>query len=385
MECEFTEEQELFRSSIRNLVKRDVFPRAREIGKQKEIPRDLWKKICDLGLVGMTGPEHYGGQPGNSLMLGIAAEEIGKGDVSLATTLIPNTSFCTLLQYAQAEVQEEWLPPIISGDKLSCVAVTEPDCGADAAAMKMTARREGDHYIFKGEKTSISWGMYAEVATVFAGTDPQFEAKGVSCFLLPLDLSGIEKLSTPEMGLKPMSSASFILDNVRIPKDYLIGQEGEGADMIVEVFDLMRILVALISIGAAERVLDETSGYCKQRIAFGKPIGKFEGVFFKIAEAATLLEAARALCYRALWLRDRGVKHTVETAMCKWWSTKVAVEVIHDALLLHGYFGYSTEALIEQRLRNVIGNQLADGGPEAMKLIIAGELFGKDFLPHQLS
>ena len=150
--------------------------------------------------------------------------------------------------------------------------------------------------------------------------------------------------------------------------------------MIMKAADVVRILVALISIGAAEAIMDETIEYVKQRVAFGKPLAKFEGISFTIAEAATLLEAASALCYRALWLRDQGVEHTKEAAMCKWWSTKVAVEIIHDALLIHGHFGYSTEALIEQRMRDVIGNQLADGSPEDMKLVLVRELLGKEFL-----
>lgn len=348
MERGFSEEGDLFRESIRKFVKREILPRAREIGTLEEVPRDLWRKICEMGLVGMTAPEQYGGQPGHSHILGIGAEEIGKGDVSLAATLVPNIAFCILLQQGSAAVQKKWLPPVIQGEKLCCVAVTEPECGTDVAAMKTTARR-----------------------------------KGVSCFLLPLDSPGIRRSAVADMGLKPITRATFTLKDVPIPSEYLIGGEGEGLSMIMKSFDLMRVLVALISIGAAEAVLEETIGYVKERAAFGRPIGTFEGVSFKIAEGKTLLEAARALCYRALSLRDRGAKHTKEAAMSKWWSTKVAVEVIHDALVLHGRFGYSSEALIEQRLRDVIGNQLADGSPEAMKLILVRELLGKEFLPYQ--
>jgi len=379
---EFNEEQELFRHSIRGFVKKEIIPRAREIGKQEEIPRDLWRKICGLGIMGIQMPEQYGGQSGDSTMLGIAAEEIGKADVSLASTLVPNRGFCSLLQNAPVRVQDEWLPPIIRGERLSALAVTEPDCGTDAAAMKTMARKEQGHYILNGEKTSVSWGMYADVAAVFAKTDPRAGAKGVSCFVLPLDFPGISKSNFPDMGVKPVTRASLILDNVRLPREYLIGQEGKGFYLIMKEFDVMRILVALIAIGAAEASLDEAIDYAKQRVAFGKPIGKFEGISFKIAEDATLLEAARWLCYRALWLRDQGVNHTKETAMCKWWSTKIAVEVIHDALLIHGHIGYSAEHLIEQRLRDVIGTQLADGSPEAMKLTLVRELLGKEFLPY---
>jgi cyclohexanecarboxyl-CoA dehydrogenase len=378
----FTEEQDLFRSSVRKFVEKEVVPRAGEIGNQDEIPRDLWKKVCALGIVEIAAPEQYGGQPLESTMLGIAAEELGKGDVSLAATLVPNVGFCMLMNNAREEVRETWIPPVIRGEKISCLAVTEPDCGTDAAAIKMSAGRAGDDYVLKGEKSSVAWGMYADVAIVFAKTDPDAGSKGVSCFLLPLDYTGITKSNAQDLGLKPVTRPSLILDNVRIPKEYLIGQEGEGFLMVMTAFDLMRALVALISLGAAQAVIEETKAYVKQRVAFGKPVGRFEGVSFKIAEAATLIEAARSLCYRALGLRDQGLKHTKETAMCKWWSTKIAVDVIHEALLLHGHFGYSEEALIEQRLRDVIGNQLADGSPEGMKLLLVRELLGKDFLPY---
>jgi len=224
--------------------------------------------------------------------------------------------------------------------------------------------------------------MYADVAAVFAKTDSGAGFKGLSCFLVPLDFPGIRKLNTPDLGLKPITRPSLILDDVRIPEAYLIGQEGKGFSMVMKAFDLMRVLVALISLGAAQTVMEETVDYVKQRVAFGRPVGRFEGVSFRIAEAATHVEAARSLCYRALGLRDQGLNHTKETAMCKWWSTKIAVDVIHEALLLHGHFGYSAEAPIEQRLRDVIGNQLADGSPEGMKLILVRELLGRDFLPY---
>lgn len=382
MPFEFSEEQKIFRHSIREFVAKEILPRSKQIGKGKRIPSDLWRKICGLGIMGIQMPEQYGGHPGDLSMMGIAAEEIGKADFSLASTLAPNRAFCVLLQQALPQVQQEWLPPIIGGEKLGAIAVTELDSGTDAAAMKTTATKEGDHYILNGEKASVAWGMYADAAAVFVKTNPNSEAEGVSCFLVPLELPGISKSNSPDMGLTPITRPSITLDNVRLHKDYLIGQEGKGFAMLMEELDFTRILIALAAIGAAEVSLDEAIAYARQRVAFGKHIGKFEGVSFKIAEDATLLEAARLLCYRALGLRDRGVKHTKESAMCKWWSPKIAVEVIHHALLIHGNIGYSSEHLIEQRMRDVIGSELAGGTPEAMKLILVRELLGKEFLPY---
>jgi cyclohexanecarboxyl-CoA dehydrogenase len=382
MDYGFTEEHELFRSSVRKFVKKEVVPRAREIGKQEEIPHDLWKKVCELGIMSIVASERYGGPTGDATMLGIAAEEIGKADVSLAATLAGNVCSCVLMQSAPEHVQDQWLPAIMRGEKLSCLAVTEAGGGTDPTAIEMTAKKEKDYYTLKGEKTSVSWGMYADVALVLAKTDPQAGPNGISCFLLPLNSAEIVTSRVADMGLKPLSRAALVLDDVRIPKDHLIGQEGEGLSIISRGLEVMRILIALMSLGAAAAVVDETIEYVKQREAFDKPLATFEGVSFNIVEAATVVEAAKALCYRGLWLKDQGLEHLRESAMCKWWCTNVAVDAIHDALVLHGHFGYSTEALIEQRLRDVVGSQLVDGSAEAMKLILVDELLGKDFLPY---
>ncbi|MBW1800211.1 MAG: hypothetical protein JRJ85_05710, partial [Deltaproteobacteria bacterium] len=214
---------------------------------------------------------------------------------------------------------------------------------------------------------------------VFGKTDP--EAGGVSCFLVPLDLPGVSRVKDEAMGYEPIGRASLVFDRVNVLETCRIGQGEDIFSFVTGLWDLTRVWVALISIGAAEKAMDDTIEYVRQREAFGNPVGRFEGVSFKIAEASTLLEAARGLCYRALWLKDHGRKYRKESAMCKWWSTKVAVDVIHDALILHGHFGYSAEALIEQRLRDVIGNQLMGGGPEAMKLLLVKELLGEEYLP----
>ena len=200
MPFDFSEEEELFRREIKEFVKREIMPVAREIGKGERIPGELWKKICDLRIPAINVPEKYGGLAGSWVMVGIACEELARGDLSLSVTLVPNRGFCMLLLDALPDVQSEWIPPIIEGEKLSCLAVTEPDCGTDAAALRTVARLDGGYYILSGEKTSVSWGMYADVAAVFAKTAPHAGAKGVSCFVVPLDLPGVNRSSLPDMG-----------------------------------------------------------------------------------------------------------------------------------------------------------------------------------------
>ena len=263
-----------------------------------------------------------------------------------------------------------------------CLALTEPDCGSDAAAIRMKAVREGDYYILNGEKTSITGGMTSDVSYLFAKTDPKAGARGVTSFLVPLDLPGVTKSAMSDMGFKSQPRCSIFMDDVRVPLDHRLSDEGKGFYMLMGTFDVLRVFLSLSALGGAETSLNEAIAYAKLRTAFGRPIARFEGVSFKIAEHATWIEVARLLCYRALWLADQGLPHTKEAAMCKWLGPVVARNAIHDALLIHGHVAYSEELPIEQRLRDVIGYEMADGTADIMKTIVARELIGKESRPY---
>ena len=378
----FSEAQEMLRREVRNFAQKEIVPGARERAKLEEVPRDLLKRIGDVGFLGVNLPEKYGGGGADWVSLGIAMEELCKAEFVLSFFMIlPVMTNLALIQSTE-EVRQEWLPPVIRGEKVSCIAVSEPDCGSDAAAMKMRAVRDGDFYILNGEKTSLSLGTYADVVVLFAKTDPSKGAKGVSCFLVPLDLPGITISHFADMGLKSIGRASLIMDDVRVPAKYRLGDEGQGFYIALEHFDFMRIGLGLAAMAIAEVSLAEAMVYAKERTAFGKPIAKFEGISFKIAEAATLIEAGKLLCYRSFWLLDQGLRHTKEAAMCKWWCPKIAVQIVHDCLLTFGHVGYSEDHPVEQRLRDVIGFEIADGTAQIMKLIIARELLGREFLPY---
>lgn len=381
-EFTFTEAQQMFQHQVRDFSRRELFPGAKERAKQDTMPMHLIKRMGDMGLLGLTLPEEYGGTPGDWIMVGIAVEEIARADFSLS--LVPHQVIGCGLGIVQGsdEAKEEWLPPLISGEKLVALCVTEPGCGSDAAAIQTTATRTGDGYLLRGEKTSVTLGMQAEVAVVFAKTDPKAGARGVTAFLVPLDLPGLTRTSISDTGCKPMNRASFFFDDVLVPERYRLGEEGKGFYTIMGQFDFIRNCLGLETLGAAQASLEEAIEYAKSRHAFGRPIGKFEGVSFKIAEAATMIEAARLLCYRSLWLMDQGLPHTKETAMCKWLAPKVAWKVIHDSLLIHGQVAYSEELPIEQRLRDVMGWEIGDGTEEVMKVIISRELMGREYLPY---
>ena len=378
----FSEEQEMFRSEMQRFAQRELAPGANERAKKESVSREMIKKMADVGLLGLNAPEEYGGQPSDFVSMGIAAEELAKVDLGIGMISLVNPIMSIALKAGTEEARQEWLPQFVKGDKLSCFAITEPGCGSDAAAIQMKAVHDQGYYILNGEKTSVTNGMNADIALVFAKTDATAGARGVTTFIVPLDLPGITRSRFADMGFIPLGRASLIMEDVKIPVKYRVGEEGKGFYVAMHGFNFWRVILGLAVLGLAESSLEDAIEYSKQRKAFGRPIAKFEGVSFKIAEAATHIEAARLLCYRTLWLRDQELPHTKEAAMCKWFAPKVAVDTIHNSLLIHGHIGYSEEYPVEQRLRDAIGFEMADGTAEIMKLIIVRELLGREFLPY---
>lgn len=375
----FNENQEFFRWEVRKFAQRELAPGALERSRLDRVPKDILAKIAGMGLLGLNIPEEYGGVPSDYISNGIAVEEMAKEDFAAGVLgLEPAASAAFILKGGTDELKREWIPRITRGEILCCLAITEPGSGSDAAALKTKAVKEGDYYVLDGEKTAITKGMQSEIALVFAKTDPAAGARGVSCFLVPLNSPGIHRSSFKDMGWHQLNRASLTLDGVRVPSKNLLGREGEGFYMVMGQFDILRILFALAGLGLAQGSLQQAIEYSKIRNAFGRPIAKFEGVSFKLAEDSTYIEAARLLCYRTLWLHDRGIKHTKESAMCKWWCPQIAVNVIHDCLLTHGHIGYSEDYPLEGRLRDAVGLELADGPADIMKMIISRALF-KEF------
>lgn len=375
----FSEEQELFRQMVREFVASEIAPNYLQRARLDHIPQEIIDKIADMGLAGLTISPEYGGQGGGYVTAGIAVEEMSKGDLSCAFFLAgsgPLEKFGTKAQ------KEEWLPQLAQAKKIVGIAITEPASGSDAAALKTTAIRDGDDYILNGEKTSLSLLTMADAYYLFAKTDPKAGPRGVSCFLVPLDLPGISRSIFHDMGSRPLGRGALTLRDVRVPASLLIGVENRGFHLVMGEFDCIRVFLSLMCLGTAQAALADAAAYAKERKAFGRPIAQFEGVSFLIAEHATTLEAARLLCYKALWMRDQGIPHTKESAMCKWWVPKVSVEAVQDALLIHGHLGYSDEYPQEQRLRDVVGFELADGTAQIMKVIISREIIGREYLPY---
>jgi cyclohexanecarboxyl-CoA dehydrogenase len=382
MDFTFTPEQDELARTVRAFAARELAPRSREWDRSSEFPTATWRRMGELGLLGLRIPVEYGGVDADFVMLGIAMEETARGDFSCTYGVqLAALAGEILGKNGNPDVCRQWLPRVASGECAMALALTEPSAGSDAAALACRARREGQEWIITGEKSGISLGMAADAAIVFARSGGA-RSKGVSAFLVPLDLPGVARSALRDMGSHAVGRAVLSFDGVRVPASHLIGGEGTGFQQVMRGFDYNRVAIALACLGIAQISLEETMAYVKERTTFGQPLARYEGVTFPIAEAATQLEAARLFSYRALWLADRGEPHTKEAAMVKWWAPKIARETIHHCLLLHGHYGYTDELPFEQRLRDVIGLEIGDGSAEIMKIVVARELMGRETLPY---
>ena len=383
MDLAFSPEQEELVRILRQFARRDLAPQSAAWDRSGQFPWEAWHRMGELGLLGLRVPAAYGGQESDFVTLGIAMEEIGRGDFACTYGIqLAGLAGEILGRSAPEEIKARWLPPVARGEAVMALALTEPGAGSDAANLACRAEREGGDYVLTGEKSGISLGMAAQSAIVFARTDPAGRARGITAFLVDLAQPGVSRSPLRDMGTRAIGRAVLSFDHVRVPASHRLGEEGTGFYQVMQGFDYNRIGIALACLGVAEQSLEETITYVKERKAFGRAIARFEGVSFPIAEAATQLEACRWLCYRAMWLADQGRPHTKESAMTKWWGPRLSVETIHQCLLLHGHYGYTDELPFEQRMRDVIGLEIGDGAAEVMKMVVARELMGRESLPY---
>ncbi len=380
MDLTFSPEEQAFADSMRRYARERLMPEYAKWDQGSSYPRERVRELGELGVTGLAIPAAYGGSEGSYVMGGIAAEELGRGDINATVFLQTHMIGGNIAIHAQEKIKRQWLPAMASGERIACLALTEPGAGSDAAAISASARRDGGHYVMRGEKASISLAGMADVAVLFARTGGP-GARGISAFMLPLDLPGVSRRLYRSAGGRLMQRGSLLLDDVRVPADHLIGEEGGGFSQVMNAFDFNRAIIALSCLGAALQSLEETIEHARNRRTFGKALAQHEGVSFQIAEHLTLVRAARWLAYDCLALRDRGERHTREAAMSKWMGPKIAAEAIHACIVLHGFLGYDMDLPLQQRLRDVVGNEIADGTPEIMKGIVARETLGRQYGP----
>lgn len=286
-----------------------------------------------------------------------------------------------MAEHGRPEVVAPWLAKLTSGEALVAIALTEPRGGSDAANLRLRIERVGGDYILNGEKTSISAADQADAIVVFGRTGSvEAGAHGVTALLVPSGLPGLTRNRFDCHGQRAIGRGSLFFDNVRVPADHRLGDENKGFVQVMQGFDFSRALIGLQVLAVARVSLEETWTYAAQREAFGKPLSAFQGVSHPLADLQTQVEAARLLCLQTLWLKDKGLPHTAEAAMCKWWGPKLAYDVVHQCLLVHGHGGYD-HGLMEQRLRDVLGFQIGDGTAQIMKTVIARTKAGRAAVP----
>jgi len=382
MDFAFTEEQQEYRDRAREVATKRLLPEYQARERSGRIDPELRRELGSQGLIAPEIPVEYGGRGLDRVTAGAVTEEIGRGDINVAYLQVVGSLVGQILAgNARPDVAQKWVPKICSGEEIVGIGLTEPQAGSDAGMPQLTAVRDGSDFVLTGVK-SLSFGNDAAAVVVFARTGPSEQrGKDISAFVVPLDLPGVTREPYSDMGTTAVGRGAAHFDGVRIPADHLLGEEGRGFTQVMQGFDFSRALIGLQCIGCAQQTVDETWEYVSTRHAFDQPLSKNQGVAFPLAEAETLLTAARLLCYQTLWLKDAGLPHTSQAAMSKWWAPKTAYDVINQCLLLHGQYGYRTELPIEQRLRDVLGLQIGDGTAQIMKLVIARQRLGRELAP----
>ena len=380
MNFSLTEDQLAIRDSVRKFAEAELLPMYQHWDRSGEfLPKSFTDKLAEMGLLRLRLPEKYGGQGYSFVDCGIVCEEIGRCDHQIRYIVSNAIHLGEMASSMHPDLQDEWIPRIANGEMMS-LAFTEPGGGADAGNIRTKAVRDGDDWILNGEKTSITFTGVSKVVFVSARTGGP-GPRGLSFFLVPTDLPGVKTSNFERMGQKLDRGGSFFFDDVRVPARNMIGKENQGFIWAMTIIGYNRNFVPLACIGAAQKSLDETVAYAKQRQIMGKAMSKWQGVANELATEATKLEAARLLCYRALSLKDQGLRHDAESSMAKWFGVKVANEAIYTCMRLHGHYGWAKDLPFEQRMRDCLGMESADGPREVHLGIIARDMLGKEFAP----
>lgn len=374
-----TPEQEMIRDSMRAYVRDNITPHAAEWDRNSTFPRQALKELGELGALGMTIPEEWGGAGLDYLSLVLALEEIAAGDGATSTIIsVQNSLPCGITyKYGTDAQKERYLKPLARGEMLGCFCLTEPHAGSDASNLKTTATRDGDHWVLNGVKHYITTGKHADVAIVFAVTDKYAGKKGISAFIVPTATPGYVVARVEEkMGQHASDTCQIVFEDCRIPADHLLGKEGEGYRIALSNLESGRIGIAAQCLGMARAALELAIEYAGQREAFGVPIIEHQAVSFRLANMATQLEAARQLVWHAATLKDAGKPCLTEASMAKLFASEMADKVCSDAIQIHGGCGYTRETSVERIYRDVRVAQIYEGASDIQRLLIGRQVAG---------
>ncbi|MDV2886504.1 acyl-CoA dehydrogenase [Alkalihalophilus pseudofirmus] len=369
-----TEEQEMIRKMVRDFAKNEVEPTAEERDEEERFDREIFDKMAELGLTGIPWPEEYGGIGADYVSYCIAVEELSRVCASTGVTLSAHTSLAgwPVYKFGTEEQKQKFLRPMAEGKKIGAYGLTEPGSGSDAARMKTTAIEDGDNYVLNGSKIFITNGGIADIYIVFAVTDPEARHKGTTAFIVEADTPGFSVgKKEKKLGIRSSPTTEIIFEDCRVPKENMLGKEGEGFKVAMMTLDGGRNGIAAQAVGIAQGALDAAVGYAKERKQFGKPIGAQQGIGFKLADMATKIEASRLLTYQAAWRESEGVSYGKESAMSKLFAGDTAMDVTVEAVQVFGGYGYTKDYPVERYMRDAKITQIYEGTNEIQRLVIS--------------
>lgn len=371
-----TEEQKMIQQLARDFARNEMAPVAEEYDRSHEYPWPVIKKAQELGLTSMNIPEEYGGLGLSLFEECMVSEVLAWGCSGISTAIgVNGLAILPILIAGNEEQKQEYCGRLVDG-KMASYCLTEPEAGSDVAGIKTTARKEGDHYILNGNKTFITGATVADFYTVFAYTDPDVKYKGMSCFIVDRDWEGVS-VGKPfdKMGQHASDTAEVVFDNVKVPASHLLGQEGIGFMIAMQVFDRSRPVTAAGAIGIAQRALDESIRYAKERVSMGKVIWQHQAIGHMIADMAMEVEAGRLLVWKSAWAVDHGVRNTTASAFGKAYAADMAMKVTTDAVQVFGGYGYMAEYPVEKLMRDAKIYQIYEGTSQIQRNIVVRELF----------
>ena len=379
MDFSFPKEYQLFRRMVRDFAENEIRPLAAVIDREHRVPFETIKKAAKLGLMGVPFPQKYGGMGGGEMGYCIMMEEVNRVCTSTATVIGAHTGIAAMAIYLDGseEQKQTYLRPLATGQKIGAFALTEAGAGSDAAAIKTTAVRDGDHYVLNGTKQFITNGDIAGITVVMAVTDPILGAHGgVTAFIVENETPGFS-IGTLEnkMGIRGSSTAELIFDNCRVPAENVLGQFGAGFLTFMKSLDIGRASLGAACLGGSQAILDAVVKWAAARQQFGKPIAQKQSVHFMIADMATEIEALRSLIYRTAWLIDTGQPHSKVAAMCKLYGSEVSTRCASQAVQIMGSMGYTRDYWIERAFRDARIAEIYEGTSEIQRIVIASNVF----------
>lgn len=380
MDIELSDEQKMLRDEVRRFAEEVVKPIAKATDAQGIFPTDAIRQAGEMGLMGVSVPEQYGGAGMDTISYCIVIEEISRVCASTGVILSVNNSLVCdpLMKFGNEEQKQLFLKPLAAGEKIGCFALTEPGAGSDPAALRTTAQRDGDHYVLNGNKVFITNGTNADIAIVFASVDLSKRHKSITAFVVPADTPGYSHGHHEyKLGVNGSGTTELSFDNMRIPAAWRLGEEGEGFKVAMATLDGGRIGIAAQAVGIARGAFEEALGYAKEREQFGKSISTFQAIQHYLADMSTELDAGRLLTWKAAWTKDNRKRFSLEAAQAKLFASEMAQRVTNKALQIHGGYGYIREYNVERYFRDARITEIYEGTSEIQKMVIADWVLNK--------